>query len=175
MPNRRTLATAILSAAIGTSCAVKRPTTAPAYAITPAPAVAPIAVDAAPAADESSDGLRLSSGLRVRLFDIGQPMDRLYAIAPDQTPNVETIVPTLDLTSWDDFGKLRSDFRTEVTTTLRIRTPGTYTFRLYTDDGGILSIDGTSVVQWDGLHAADPREGQIELTEGDHELRLEHF
>jgi hypothetical protein len=37
----------------------------------------------------------LEPGLRLRVYDIGEEMDRLFALKPDQTPNYEK-VPALD-------------------------------------------------------------------------------
>ena len=49
---------------------------------------------------------------------------------------------------------------------------GTYTFRLHSDDGSYLFIDGTMVIENDGKHKPESRLGSIALGAGSHQLRL---
>jgi|SRR5438552_3517984 len=52
---------------------------------------------------------------------------------------------------------------------------GVYLFRLYSDDGSILTIDGKEIVNIDGLHTYGGRERRADLTPGDHTFRLSYF
>ena len=52
---------------------------------------------------------------------------------------------------------------------------GFYAFRLGSDDGSALWIDGKRVVNLDGLHVWGFAGGKVELTEGDHDLRLAYM
>jgi hypothetical protein len=52
---------------------------------------------------------------------------------------------------------------------------GTYRFRLSSDDGAKLTIDGQVVVDNDGVHPPREGSGEIDLTEGDHTIVLEYF
>ncbi|MCW5554051.1 MAG: response regulator [Verrucomicrobiae bacterium] len=58
---------------------------------------------------------------------------------------------------------------------IRITEPGTYTFYLESDDGSRLFINGREVVNNGGVHAMVEKSGEISLTAGDHEIRLEYF
>ena len=49
---------------------------------------------------------------------------------------------------------------------------GTYAFRLHSDDGSYLFIDGTMVIENDGKHKPESRSGSIALRAGSHQLRL---
>jgi hypothetical protein len=49
---------------------------------------------------------------------------------------------------------------------------GTYDFRLHSDDGSYLFIDGTMVIENDGKHKPESRSGSIALASGSHRLRL---
>ena len=118
----------------------------------------------------------VSPGLLVRLYDIGQSVPAIPDLLPGQTPNAVKIVPTLDLDgARGDFAPLADRFMTEVTGFLVVREPGTYGFRLISDDGARLWIDGEIVVDHDGLHGATPKDGHVTLTAGTHELRVLHF
>lgn len=54
-------------------------------------------------------------------------------------------------------------------------TSGTYTFRLKSDDGARLYIDGVLVVDNDGVHALQERTGTINLSAGPHDVVIEYF
>ncbi|MGK3995411.1 PA14 domain-containing protein [Sorangium sp. So ce1024] len=52
---------------------------------------------------------------------------------------------------------------------------GKYQFRLTSDDGAILYVNDKRVVANDGVHSAKTEDGEAELTEGTHRLRLDYF
>ena len=49
---------------------------------------------------------------------------------------------------------------------------GTYEFRLHSDDGSYLFIDGTMVIENDGKHQPTSRSGSIQLQTGQHQLKI---
>ena len=71
--------------------------------------------------------------------------------------------------SRDDYYGLRFSAR------LDIETAGRYTFFTTSDDGSQLFIDGNLVVDNDGLHGAQERSGNIELSAGEHTLVVTFF
>jgi outer membrane protein OmpA-like peptidoglycan-associated protein len=52
---------------------------------------------------------------------------------------------------------------------------GDYGFRLESDDGSKLYLDGTLVVDNDGVHAMSETAGAVTLRQGDHRFRLSYF
>lgn len=58
---------------------------------------------------------------------------------------------------------------------LQVPKSGTYLFTLLSDDGSQLFINGDMLVDNDGKHDYEPKTGIIELTEGQHDLRLDYF
>ena len=68
----------------------------------------------------------------------------------------------------DSFGIRYSGF-------IQIDTPGTYTFYTTSDDGSKLFINGTEVVDNDGLHGSQERSGNISLTAGLHGITVLFF
>jgi hypothetical protein len=52
---------------------------------------------------------------------------------------------------------------------------GIYQFRLASDDGSILQIDGETVIDHDGQHGPVVKRGEAELKAGTHQLRLRYF
>lgn len=126
-----------------------------------------------PAPAHAADPPPQEPGVTLRTYDIGLPMSRVCALKPGQTPNVDKLMPTVDW-SGDQFG-LADDFVTHALANLTAPATGTYTFRLTSDDGSRLWIGDTLVVDHDGTHDVEPKDGTVELTAGVHALRVEHF
>ncbi len=113
-------------------------------------------------------------GVTMRVFDIQAPMSELCTIKEGQTPNVDKLMPLIDWSSPEEFG-LDSTFVTHVIANLDVAESGSYEFRLISDDGSRLYINDELVVDHDGLHPAEPKDGTVELEPGRHSLFIEHF
>lgn len=66
-------------------------------------------------------------------------------------------------------------FGIRYTTSIYIDIPGKYRFRLNSDDGSKLIINGKTVIDNDGQHAPQAKRGEIVLEEGVHEFVVEYF
>ncbi len=117
---------------------------------------------------------RREQGLGMRIYAVGKQMTALPLLVPGQTANVNRLITGVDFHN-DNFGYSGSPFLVHITGFLKIERAGTYTFRLTSDDGSVLWITDTKVLDHDGLHSATPKEGSIDLAPGELELRLEHF
>ncbi|MFJ8148912.1 family 16 glycoside hydrolase [Streptomyces sp. NPDC096048] len=126
------------------------------------------------AADTADDLPPQEPGVTLRVFDIGQPMDEICVLKPGQTPNVDKLMPVIDFSSAEDFG-IGDHFVSQVIANIEVPEDGAYTFRLTSDDGSRLTIDDRTVIDHDGLHAAEPKDGTATLTAGHHALRVDHF
>ncbi|MGK3208542.1 family 16 glycoside hydrolase [Amycolatopsis sp. MEPSY49] len=113
-------------------------------------------------------------GVTLRVFDMQTELNKLCTIKPGLTPNVDKLMPTVNWSSTADFG-VGDFFVSEVTGNIAIATAGTHQFRLTSDDGSRLSIDGQPVITNDGLHGSAAVTGSVPLTTGYHALRIEHF
>ncbi|MFH8974346.1 family 16 glycoside hydrolase [Streptomyces sp. NPDC017890] len=114
-------------------------------------------------------------GVTLRVFDVQTPLDELCTLKPGQTPNHDKLMPTVDWSTTADFGGIADNFVSEASGYLLAPRDGTYVFRLTSDDGSRLTLDGTTVIDHDGLHGAEPKDGTVHLTAGAHPLRVEHF
>lgn len=56
-----------------------------------------------------------------------------------------------------------------------IPSDGNWQFKLESDDGAILYVDGNKIIDNDGLHTAKTVSGQSQLKAGVHQLRLDYF
>ncbi|MCC5036601.1 DUF1080 domain-containing protein [Streptomyces sp. WAC 00631] len=114
-------------------------------------------------------------GVTLRVFDTQSPLSRLCTLKPGQTPNHDQLMPTVDWSTTDDFGGFTDNFSAEATGYLVVPSDGTYVFRLTSDDGSRLTVDGQEVIDHDGLHGAEPKDGSVHLTAGSHPFRVDYF
>lgn len=118
----------------------------------------------------------LTPGVTVRTFQLRASPERLPRLAEGQTPNADWVLPNVDLPDAEAFRAVESPFVTHVLGWLDLAAAGAYTFRLISDDGSKLWIDGALVVDHDGQHGATAKTGApVQLQAGRRELRIEHF
>ncbi|UED86774.1 PA14 domain-containing protein [Streptomyces profundus] len=113
-------------------------------------------------------------GVTLRSFDIQDPIEQICTLKSGQTPNVDKLMPTIDWESTEDFG-LEDFFLSQVIANIDIAESGDYTFRLISDDGSRLLIDDQLVIDHDGLHSAEPKDGTVQLEAGFHALHIDYF
>ncbi|WP_285683630.1 family 16 glycoside hydrolase [Actinoplanes sp. NBRC 103695] len=112
-------------------------------------------------------------GVTMRTYDIGA-LNTICELKQGQTPNVDKLMQSIDWTTAEQFG-FEDNFLTHVIANLTVPADGSYTFRMTSDDGSRLLIDDKLVIDHDGLHGAEPKDGSVQLTAGLHALRIEHF
>ena len=122
------------------------------------------------AADEITE-----QGVTMRIFDVNTALERLCTLKAGQTPNVDVLRPVVDWSTADDWGGYTANYVAQVVADVEIEQAGEYTFRLESDDGARLYIDGEEVIDHDGVHAASPKDGDVTLTAGSHELEIDYF
>ncbi len=72
-------------------------------------------------------------------------------------------------------GPRRNDFAVVFTGFWEVAKKGDYKFRLGSDDGSRLVIDGKQVILNDGIHPTTFKNGSIKLDAGIHDVRIEYF
>lgn len=110
-------------------------------------------------------------GLRVRAFEVQlEKLAGASALAADAHV-AESVVTRIDLAPLTraEQAALIFDGYLEVPKT------GRFQFTLASDDGSRLFLDEVLVIDNDGLHGAEPRQGSIALEQGWHRVRLEYF
>jgi hypothetical protein len=121
----------------------------------------------------------LSAGLYAEFYQVTPNPSVVASIPWSSTPNWVGIVPNVNLTGTS--GGLRwpggptSKYGIRMRGTINIPTAGTWTFSTNSDDGSTLSINGTLVVNNDGLHGAVTRSGTITLAAGSADFDLKFF
>ena len=117
-------------------------------------------------------------GLIGEYFDMGGAVEDFPTIAADKKPTVKKVDKQINVDSVDEnFNgtNLGQHFYVRWTGSIKIEKAGKYKFYLESDDGSRLFIDAKQAVDNPGLHAMDKKEGEVELTAGAHELKVEFF
>jgi len=67
------------------------------------------------------------------------------------------------------------DFAIRWEAPLVVENEADYTFRVLSDDGAIVSIDGTVIVDNDGVHGPTEKSGPVHLVKGTHAIAVDYF
>ena len=114
-------------------------------------------------------------GVTLRTYQLGTVPNALCTIKSGTTPNVDKVMPTINWTTEAQFGA-SNNFQSHVFANLTVATAGEHTFRLSSDDGSRLKINGSVVIDHDLTHGADPpKDGAVTLAAGVHKLDLDYF
>jgi hypothetical protein len=113
-------------------------------------------------------------GVTLRTYDLARDLSELCTLRSGQTPNVDQLKPTIDYSTEADFG-MGERFIAHALANLSVPSAGNYEFRLTSDDGSRLVVDDAEVIDNDGLHGAESKEGTVALEAGFHDLRVEYF
>jgi cytochrome c len=92
-----------------------------------------------------------------------------------RNPVKNGIVEKLHAFSEQDFDVFRSGFLLQVQGNIDIAQDGSYDFRVISDDGSWLSIDGNEIIDNGGFHGPQIRDGEVWLTKGKHKIDLTFF
>lgn len=127
-----------------------------------------------PLASAADDLPPQEPGVTLRTYDLARDLSELCTLRSGQTPNVDQLKPTIDYSTEADFG-MGERFIAHALANLSVPSAGNYEFRLTSDDGSRLVIDDAEVIDNDGLHGAESKEGTVALEAGVHDLRVEYF
>ena len=97
-------------------------------------------------------------------FDVLPDFDSLTPVATGEAESI-SLAPSQQ----DDF------FAFRFTATLSLDEPGEYTFYTTSDDGSALFVDGQMIVDNDGAHRSQERQGSVNLSAGNHEVVVTFF
>ena len=87
----------------------------------------------------------------------------------DKNINFESTQDNWPGTQYKDF------FYVRWTGSIRVPADGKYTFFLESDDGSRLFVDGKQLVDNGGAHGMEEVAGELQLTAGEHALKIEFF
>lgn len=114
-------------------------------------------------------------GVSLRVYYIGQYLDKIPRLLAGQTPNYSVVIPTINLRTDGDFGGHSDQFYARSSGFINVEVAGEYVFRLVSDDGSKLTIRDETVIDNDGLHSESGKDGSIWLSPGEHPIEIEYF
>ena len=113
-------------------------------------------------------------GLVSRVFVYNTMSGSLNTIPRNRKPDYEGIFPNVFLGN-SDFGKLMENFYIDFDGFIYIPEDGEYKFRLTSDDGSRLYINNQMIIDHDGYHGADTKDGRVRLEKGYYPILVEYF
>jgi hypothetical protein len=128
------------------------------------------------APDEAKPELR--PGLLGEYFDMGEAVEDFPDIPATKKPTLKLIDKQLNFESTsEELGdsKLSEHFYVRWTGVLRVPKDGKYKLYIESDDGSRLHVDGKQVIDNNGLHGMEEKDGEVELKTGDHPIKIEMF
>jgi hypothetical protein len=120
----------------------------------------------------------LEPGLVGEYFDAGGGLGDFPQIPAGRKPTFVRVDKTVDFedVEGDFYGsRLSQNFYVRWTGVLHVEKAGVHTLFSASDDGSRITIDGKLVVNNGGVHPMQEKAGQVDLSAGDHDLRIEFF
>ncbi len=115
-------------------------------------------------------------GVTLRVYQVAGKIEVIPMLATNQTPNFDELLPAIELPDAKAFPELPAPIVCHVRGYLQVSESGPYEFRLTSDDGARLTLDGELVLEHEGLHEALPKTSPPLLMDaGRHTLLIEHF
>ncbi len=113
-------------------------------------------------------------GVMLQVQQYNNDIVKLADLSLAKKPTYAGVSPQISFLD-SDFQGLESNFALIADGFLKVNEDDFYTFRLISDDGSQLVIDDRQIINHDGLHGADVKDGSIGLKKGLHALHLEFF
>lgn len=122
----------------------------------------------------------ISTGLRGLVYKIGdftEKLPKFEKMKPIGTIYTDSLnIPPREFTEgFPGITKRFEFFAIDYTGRIWVEKPGMYRFALTSDDGSKLYIDDNVIIDYDGVHGSDRKDGTVNLTRGVHKIRVSYF
>lgn len=114
-----------------------------------------------------------NTGLAINIYQFDE-LNKLPSSLPDK-PVFSTSIPLVHFLGVSPMKPFRENFYIKAIGNIQIDKETKYDFRLVSDDGSRLKIDGKTVIDHDGTHGDSAMDGEVNLTEGKHKIEVEYF
>lgn len=98
-----------------------------------------------------------------------------HEMAANTQPVLSGIAPLVHITSENDLGEIQNNIYIEFKGFVNIEETSNYVFRVVSDDGSKLFVNGRQIIDNSGNHSPQARDGEVYLQEGSNDIRLEYF
>lgn len=127
----------------------------------------------------------VARGLTGKVYRLNGGTQRLPDLGAQGQPFATIVVPNLAVNPRRfsegfpgiaaDQGSLVEWFAIRFEGTIEVPAGGAREFKLFSDDGSVLYIDGQKVIDHDGLHVASAKTAQVQLSPGKHKIVVDYF
>ncbi len=112
-------------------------------------------------------------GLAISIYQSSTSLAGIPDPSEDPTPNYSGVVPAVHAMTEGDFGSFAEQFYVRFKGYIDIPRTTNYVFRLVSDDGSVLRIDGKEVIDHSGFHGPSPKDSELILSEGKHAISID--
>ena len=126
-------------------------------------------------AAEEVDENNLIPGSMTRVYSIPRGLPKMPGNLDSKDPMMAGILPEFNNISGGDFRELEDDFAIISTGYIYIDKDQNVDFRIWSDDGSKLYLHGDLLIDNDGLHGTEMKQGSIKLAKGYHPFKVEFF
>ena len=123
---------------------------------------------------EEDEKNKFFPGTIVRVYIENKNLETTADVNYNREPNFAGVMPQLHATDTDMNG-LESNFGMIAQGYLVAPEDGVYTMRLMTDDGSRLYIADKEIIEHDGGHGAEAKDGKVELKKGYHPFKIKYY
>ncbi|WP_170418581.1 PA14 domain-containing protein, partial [Ruegeria atlantica] len=121
---------------------------------------------------------KIVGGFHASYFDVDQRLSKLDDIDWSAEPTHQEFVPDINYGNsrnsfWE--GGSKDTFGAKLEGKITVEEGGSYTFFAGADDGAAVFVNGTRVVDNDGLHGFRTRSGSIDLEPGTYDIEVRYF
>ncbi|MBR11360.1 MAG: glycosyl hydrolase [Rickettsiales bacterium] len=98
-----------------------------------------------------------------------------FQVLQGEAPFKGAIIPQLHIRNRSAFGERTEHFGMIVKGSINIPKTASYSFRVWSDDGSKVYVDGDEIIDNGGLHGTRARDGELYLKEGKHDLEIHYW
>lgn len=123
--------------------------------------------------DSTITGNELLPGVLVKIYNT-PGIESVDDINTNQKPLYEGILQDVHVET-SEFATLEANFAMVYEGVITIPKDNNYVFRLLSDDGSKMYLDGQEIIDHDGFHGASPKDGEVALKAGNHPFKVKFF
>lgn len=113
-------------------------------------------------------------GLIAKQYKYNRNLQKIAELTTGAKLESAGVVPIINAFG-EDMKGLENNFSIIFSGYLKIEKKGVYKFQLLSDDGSDLLINDTKIIDHDGLHGGNTKDGSIALEKGFHKIKVNYF
>ncbi len=116
-----------------------------------------------------------NQGVVINAYRFSEQFSQVPESVAHLDPVASFVAEGINAATNDDFGDLSENFYLEIVGSLNIPESENYVFRLLSDDGSLMYLDGKKIIDNDGLHGVEAADAELYLEAGSHPFVVKFF